>query len=152
MPDRNVWAPADAESYAVFLAELQEQGAEEKAINKQKDRKRISLSPQDRLVVLQKTGSRCHICGGLIEGNDWVADHIAPHSKGGENSVDNFLPAHQTCNHYKWDFTPEEIQEILKLGVFMRTQIVKRTKIGMNVAAKFVKHEQRRIERRKRQS
>ena len=149
MYKRDVWVPNDAAGYAAFLTELQEKGAEAKALNKQKNKKRVPPSPHDRELILQKTGSRCHICGGAIDGDDWVADHIAPHSKGGDSSVDNYLPAHRTCNHYKWDFTPEEVQEILKLGVFVRTQIVKRTKIGMNVAEKFVKYEQQRIKRRK---
>ena len=29
--------------------------------------------------------------------------------------MDNYLPAHATCNNYRWDYTAAEFQEILKL-------------------------------------
>lgn len=34
------------------------------------------------------------------------------------DSADNFLPAHSTCNNYRWDYLAEEFELILKLGVW----------------------------------
>jgi hypothetical protein len=34
------------------------------------------------------------------------------------------LPAHSTCNNYRWDYLPEEFQYILKLGVWASTQMI----------------------------
>ncbi len=39
-------------------------------------RRRPTLSRYDRERILTKSGRRCHICGGEIEGNDWQADHV----------------------------------------------------------------------------
>lgn len=69
-----------------------------------------------------KTGGPCHICGGLIDGR-WQADHVLAYSGGGGHAADNYLPAHELCSIYRWDYLAEEFQEILKLGVWARTQI-----------------------------
>jgi len=79
----------------------------------------------------------------------WDADHVLSHSKGGEHSIDNYLPAHKTCNNYRWDYLAQEFQEIMKLGVWARTQVEKETKVGKQIAEKFVKYEIQRIKRRK---
>jgi hypothetical protein len=87
----------------------------------------------------------------MIDGYDWQADHILAHSTGGKHSVDNYLPAHSLCNNYRWHYDAEEFQWILKIGVWMRTQIEKGTAIGREASQRFCKHEQRRSVRRKRQ-
>jgi hypothetical protein len=61
---------------------------------------RTSLTRADRGKLLRKTGGRCHICGGTIDGNDWEADDVLTHSTGGAHAVDNYLPAHSLCNNY----------------------------------------------------
>lgn len=109
---------------------------------------RRALTKSERLQVLGKTDSRCHICGGEIEGR-WDADHVLAHSGGGDHSVDNYLPAHGTCNNYRWDYLPEEFQLIVKLGVWARTEIEKGTRVGRSIESEFTKHEARRIARRK---
>jgi hypothetical protein len=53
---------------------------------------------------------------------------------GGAHSVDNFLPAHALCNNYRWDYSAEEFQYILKLGVWIRTQIEQETQLGRHAA------------------
>jgi len=109
-------------------------------------KKRKILSDIERKNVLSKTGGRCHICGGEI--NDrWQADHVLAHSGGGEHSVNNYLPAHSICNNYRWDYLPEEIQLIMKIGVWARTQIENETKVGKVVAEGFSLHEKRRVAR-----
>ena len=111
-------------------------------------RPRASLIAAERLRVLAKTSGRCHICDGKVEGEDWQADHIMAHSAGGTHDVDNYLPAHATCNNYRWDYLPEEFRYILKLGVWARTQIERGTTVGNDVASAFAGHEARRVKRR----
>ena len=107
------------------------------------------LKRADRSIVLAKTGGRCHICGGIIDGGAWQADHVLAHATGGKHSVDNYLPAHSLCNNYRWHYDAEEFQWILKLGVWMRTQIENETAIGRNVGERFREHDRRRAGRRK---
>src|SRR5262249_8001092 len=110
---------------------------------------RVVLAKASRGEVLRKTGGRCHICGGAIEGNDWQADHVIAHSTGGAHAVDNYLPAHAICNNYRWHYGTEEFQWILKLGVWIRTQIEKETELGISAGSKFCEHERRRAARRR---
>jgi 5-methylcytosine-specific restriction endonuclease McrA len=111
-------------------------------------RLRTSLTPAERLRVLAKTSGRCHICGGKIAHEKWQADHVIAHSSGGTHDVDNYLPAHASCNNYRWDYLPEEFQYIFKLGVWARTQIERGTTVGNDVATAFAAHEARRVKRR----
>ena len=87
------------------------------------------------------------MCGGLIDGY-WEADHVLAHSSGGDNSVDNYLPAHRTCNNYRWDYLPEKFQEILRLGVWLRTQIEKQTLLGQTAGDSYARYEKSRLARR----
>src|SRR5438128_3730417 len=77
---------------------------EVKARTKQAGGRRGVLTEKKRNDVLLKTGERCHICGGPIEGGNWHADHVLAHSGGGKNEPDNYLPAHTLCNNYRWDY------------------------------------------------
>lgn len=108
--------------------------------------RRAQLSPKQRERILEKTGSRCHLCGGKISG-PWQADHVLAHTGGGHHSEDNYLPAHSLCNNYRWNYTAEEFQQILKLGVWARTQIQELTSLGWVIADRFLKYERRRIGR-----
>src|SRR3546814_3581972 len=83
--------------------------------------------------------SDLHSCGGTISEPTWHADPVFPHSSGGAHSVDNYLPAHAVCNNYRWDYTPDEYQLILKLGVWLKGEILRETSIGKQAAEKFVK-------------
>lgn len=109
---------------------------------------RRPLTAAERKEILQKTSGHCHICGGLIEGR-WQADHVFSHALGGKHEVDNFLPAHPTCNKYRWFFGPEEVQWILKLGVWLRTEIERDSPIGHEAADIFVANGLKRHARRK---
>jgi hypothetical protein len=111
---------------------------------------RQSLTVSERNIILEKTNHRCHICGGRIRrSGKWCADHILAYSHGGPHAIDNYLPAHVTCNSYRRNFGPEEFQWILKLGVWMRGQIAREDRVAMQVADRFVKHQQRTAARRK---
>jgi hypothetical protein len=110
---------------------------------------RTALSKADRALVFLKSGGRCHICGGAIDGQEWQADHVFAHSAGGAHSLDNYLPAHSLCNNYRWHYDTEEFQWILKLGVWLRTQIEEQTPLGIAAATKFTAHDRRRSLRRR---
>jgi hypothetical protein len=110
---------------------------------------RRRLTPEERKAVLQKTGSRCHICGDRIPLNQpWAADHILAHAHGGRNSVDNLLPAHKACNTYRRHFGAEEFAWILKLGVWMRGEVAKQRSDAIKLADRFAKHHKRLNQRR----
>ena len=140
----------NAREFAAHLQELHgvRRGREEE-IHSQGP-KRESLSRSERQVVFEKTGGRCHICGGKINVDEpWHADHVFAHAQGGTHSVDNYLPAHALCNNYRWFYGAEEFQWILKLGVWLRTQIERENSLALELAEKFVRHEVGRDARRK---
>jgi hypothetical protein len=84
-----------------------------------------------------------------LNNNNFEADHVKSHIGGGDNRIDNYLPSCQTCNNYRWHYLPEEIQWILKIGVWAKTQIETNTVIGKNIADRFMNYEARRIKRTK---
>jgi len=145
---RNNWIPDSAESYSNFLFNLREQRKSNKHLNKIHRSSRSNLTKQQKQNILKKTNSRCHICGGAIRGK-WQADHVFSHSKGDAHAEDNYLPAHPACNNYRWDYDPSETLEIIKLGIWLRTQIVRQSSIGMEAAERFLKYEENRNARRK---
>ena len=110
---------------------------------------RQRLNAKDRRQILKKTGSRCHICGGKIDGK-WQADHVLAYSGGGRSTHENYLPSHSLCNNYRWDYLPEEFQLILKIGVWARTQIERGTVLGNQICDRFASYEQSRLNRQRR--
>lgn len=52
----------------------------------------------DRLVVYERDGGRCHICGESVERKGFHLDHLVPLSCGGEHSYRNVALAHPKCN------------------------------------------------------
>ena len=143
---RENWMPESSEEMAAYLKSLRKKREELKAINKSPLRQRKPLSPSERQQILRKTENRCHICGGQIDGA-WEADHVLAHSGGGKHSVDNYLPAHCVCNNYRWDYLPLEFQEILRMGVWLRSQVEKQSTIGKQAGEAFVRYEKGRISR-----
>lgn len=115
-----------------------------KAANRRPRPRRLTAA--ERSLILAKTGGKCHVCGGNIVGS-WNADHVLAHSAGGVDSADNFLPAHSTCNNYRWDYLAEEFELILKLGVWARTQVERGTPPGRIIGQGFSMHEARRDRR-----
>jgi len=139
----------DVNAFALVLRELHAHRRGRVVSGRSERTQRALLTKADRGKVLAKTAGRCHICGGIINADDWQADHVLAHSTGGAHSVDNYLPAHSICNNYRWHYDAEEFQWILKLGVWLRTQIERGTTIGEEVGEKFCEHERRRAGRRK---
>lgn len=128
------------EGLSALIDELRHRRRDIKANRKRTLGRRAALTSAQRKQVFAKTDGRCHICGGEIHGT-WHADHVFPHSSGGAHAVDNYLPAHDVCNTYRWDYTPDEYQLILKLGVWLKGEILRETKIGREAADKFVKRQ-----------
>jgi hypothetical protein len=106
-----------------------------------KGRKRAALTQEQRKSILAKTNSRCHVCGIEIDLNGFHADHVKTHSSGGAHKENNYLPSCQTCNTYRWHFASEELQIILKLGVWAKGKLLEDSQIGLQIANEFVKHE-----------
>lgn len=111
--------------------------------------KRINLSKEQRQRIYDKTDGLCHVCGIKLEIDNFQADHVKPFSIGGNDIVDNFLPACFQCNNYRWDYSPEEMQWILKLGVWIKTEIQQKSKEGLEILPKFINNEIKREKRRK---
>jgi len=140
---------ADADQFSSHLQKLRSERKRQKEKIHSKGSKRRHLSPQARDKILAKTGTQCHICGGTIDSRDWEADHVLAHASGGEHALDNFLPAHQLCNSYRWFYGAEEFQWIIKLGVWLRTKIEKQDRQALEIAERFIRKENGRVTRRK---
>ena len=123
----------NVDDFAARLRDLHEQRN-----NRDNFGPRKALTKGQRADILTKTGRRCHICGGRVTGDDWQADHVLAHGVGGASTLENYLPAHSVCNRSRWFYSAEEIQWILSIGVFMRTQIEKKTTIGREAGEKFL--------------
>jgi 5-methylcytosine-specific restriction endonuclease McrA len=122
---------------------------EKRVESKTHEKRGRSLSLKDRVLILQKTGGLCHVCGREISISSYEADHVKSHAVGGKGVADNYLPACKTCNNYRWHYLPDEIQWALKLGVWARTQIEEDTAMGKIISASFIKKEIVREKRRK---
>jgi hypothetical protein len=102
---------------------------------------RQSLTREQRTTVLRKTDGCCHLCGGEITESEFAVSHVVAHAAGGQALTDNYLAAHGTCNGSRWFYSPEEIQWILKMGVWARKQMEDRTPIGMTMLEPFYQRE-----------
>lgn len=123
------------------LIKLIESLRQSRRISKVKGVKRSALGKKARAAVLQKTDGYCHICGIELAESKFHADHVKSHCMGGEHIENNYLPSCATCNNLRWHYGPEEIQVILKLGVWAKSVIVKDQNLGLAIANKFVMHD-----------
>jgi 5-methylcytosine-specific restriction endonuclease McrA len=98
--------------------------------------------------ILKVTASRCHICGGKIHGDDWVADHVASFAAGGGSQATNYLPAHRECNGFKWFYSPRELRWILRMGIWARALMESRTHSAEDLREDFWTWEKGRQARR----
>jgi 5-methylcytosine-specific restriction endonuclease McrA len=140
--------PEDSEQLRKLLSRLRVR--RKKGIKRRRKKRlpRKSLGLRDRASVLEKTGGRCHICGGVLDGDDWHADHVFHYASGGARSLDNYLPTHALCNSYRRCFSDAEFQWILRLGVWLRNQIEKDKPVVREAAEKFCLH-QKQLRRRR---
>ena len=133
--------PVTAEDLAKQLRALRNTRRERQARQRQAPTPRRKLNAAQRADIFLKTNGRCHICGGGITTASWDADHVLSHSDGGAHSIENYLPAHSLCNNYRWDYSAEEFQWILKIGVWTRLQMEKGSLLGAAIARRFHSHE-----------
>ncbi len=63
--------------------------------------------------------------------------------------TDNYLAAHSLCNNYRWSYTPEEFQWVLKIGVWARHQMEHNSTFGVDLTRHFFDYEVKREKRRK---
>jgi len=104
----------------------------------------------NRSAILDKTAGRCHICGGdITPGSYWEADHVFPSSGGGPSDIGNYLAAHGLCNTAKWDQSGEELQWVLKIGVWAKKQMEGKSELGCTMLNLFWSSEQKRVMRQK---
>ncbi len=103
------------------------------------------LTKEQRRTIHSKTNGRCHFCGIKVDVDEFQSDHVVCHTIGGNHKEDNYLPSCFTCNNYRWHYLPRELQIILKLGVWAKTQIENQTVVGINIAEKFSTKEKSRI-------
>jgi hypothetical protein len=111
--------------------------------------KKKNLKKQDKINILSKTGNCCHICGQELDVSNFQVDHIVPLSIGGSSEIENCLAACNLCNSYRWNYLPEELGWIMKVGVWAKTQMEFETEIGKSISESFIEHERNREERRK---
>jgi 5-methylcytosine-specific restriction endonuclease McrA len=64
------------------------------------------LSREDAMRIFRRDHFHCYYCGldGLKDFESWLiltVDHVHPHAKGGQRSMDNLVTACQPCNLIK---------------------------------------------------
>ena len=140
--------PRNPELLARRLCDLRDDRRERHALRRRKPVRRQALSSKHRAVVPAKTAGRCHLCGGTVV-DQWAADHVLAHADSGPHAIDNYLPAHVLCNGYRWSYSPEEFQWMLKIGVWARLRMEKRSDLGTTMLREFFDYERRRLARRR---
>ena len=84
--------------------------------------KRRKLTKSEREKVYTLCGGRCAYCGAQIALDDMQVDHVIPMSffefyqaEGFDlDTMDNFLPACRSCNHYKSTMTLEKFRRAIE--------------------------------------
>lgn len=66
--------------------------------------------------LLLRDGNKCHYCRERFDEkeNQPTIDHVVARSKGGENSIDNYVLACYPCNQRKGDMTKIEFLQMLQ--------------------------------------
>ena len=74
--------------------------------------KRKPIPQKIRKRVYEKYNGHCAYCGCELEYKDMQVDHITPlYWHGGENSLENYMPACRMCNFYKSTMTVEKFRQ-----------------------------------------
>lgn len=56
------------------------------------------ISTRKRMILREKHGNVCQICGKEVEEKEMCVEHVIPKSKGGNNSIENLSLTCRTCN------------------------------------------------------
>ena len=144
----NAQLPPSPQALADKFRELRQRREQRNAQQRQQPKQKHAKL--DRVAIFKKTEGRCHICGGDIDpASYWEADHVFPASGGGASDIGNYLPAHGLCNTAKWDQSGEELQWVLKIGVWAKKQMEGSSELGSRMLTLFWNHEQKRVGRQK---
>jgi len=100
-----------------------------KAKPRPKPPSRRRIAAPDRKAIRQKTGGKCHFCGGPL-GRPWQADHVVPLQRGGASKNSNYLPICVECNRLRWNYRPSVLRLALRLGLRVKQEIRHRTPLG----------------------
>lgn len=112
------------------------------------------------VIVFNKTNGHCHFCGDVLklekygvsdinnlEGS-WEADHIKQKGKGGSKNIENCLPSCVRCNRLRWHRVGDDLRELIFLGLIVKDEIKKNTKIGKQISelkkSREIKNQKRR--------
>lgn len=92
---------------------------------------RRRLSSEEREQVYNKMNGRCAYCGDPISFGAMKVGHVVPLRKGGEDALDNMLPACRSCNHYKSTLTLEQFRAAIARmpEVLMRDSVTYKTAV-----------------------
>lgn len=101
-----------------------------------KSSKHKSLPSAVRKRIWNKTGGRCHVCGGPL-GPKWEADHIRPRARSGMDIESNYLPACGVCNATRWHRSSKVIRRMLKLGMYLLPEIRRNSNLGKAALAYY---------------
>lgn len=63
---------------------------------------RRRFTDAQRATLYARDNGRCFYCGDAA-GSDWQADHVLPHSRGGQTVLENGVVACAACNNAKSD-------------------------------------------------
>lgn len=103
------------------------------------------LKKSEKEIVFNKTNGTCHICGCKLN----LDKFSVTNSLKKENSVENCLPACQSCKRIYDNYLPSEIKWALKIGLWAKTQIEYETEIGKEIATEIIEQEKDRENKRK---
>lgn len=95
------------------------------------NRHRLSLA--EREAVYNKMSGRCAYCGKPIAFGAMQVDHVVPLRKGGEDTLENMLPACRSCNHYKSTLTVEQF----RVAVARMPEVLMRDCVTYKTAVRF---------------
>jgi predicted nucleic acid-binding Zn ribbon protein len=68
----------------------------------------------ERAYIIERDGSRCHLCGKKCKPEEIHLDHLIPLSRGGTHAYENVRVAHAFCNLSKRDQPRNE--QLLLIG------------------------------------
>ena len=101
------------------------------------------MNKQQLKTIWQKTNGHCHFCGKKLifsaygprggKRGKWQVDHIFPKTKGGANSLENYLPICSACNRLRWMWTGRKIQKVFQYGTIAFREVRRNTEVGEKI-------------------
>jgi hypothetical protein len=94
--------------------------------------KRKPISKKMRQLVKEKCNGNCACCGEALS-DRFCVDHIQAFYRGGECSLDNYLPACFPCNSYKLTSSIEEFRR----HIARQLELAFRNSVNYRTAVRF---------------